>query len=306
LTSLNKRLIFRINQFGSTEKIGGIGPILCLTVFFLLTLFECSAQPALPSFRGAELVSSVNYDNVLEIKLQVYYSSLHLNIPEKEKVVLIRNDKNPNSKTISLDKEIELIDVWHPESNSNELDRTLGMKSVLYTTKLKIQKEYSDMEIMWASDRVQPMISNIRMENGDAIRLHVHLNNSKTNTHITHPFLGLFPYLTVKGMSIIKHIWNIPSYLQLGFFTPSILNILIEEEAKLESKEDGLKNAEFNSGFSEDQPAGKYFNFNKFNKEIQIDSLPIGNYILPISINEGDNQVKKTSHQAFYIIQSIY
>lgn len=258
-----------------------------------------------PTFRGAELLTNKTQENKLDVKLQVYYSSMHLKIPETENVVLYTNEKSAKAQTISLKKEIEILAVPSHRGKINQMEMQMGMKAVLYSAQIDLKRDHGDLDFLWQYDDFNSMISNIRKSAKDALSLLVHLNGSKSSFNFRTDFLGFFPHFTVVQNAISQDTWITPTPHIINYSTPYIVDQSLISKHKEESLINaGLKKAEFNEGFSEEQPLGKTFTYNRYNKELKIDSLPMGNYLLQFSIANGEDQFKKAQHQAFYLIQS--
>lgn len=291
--------------------------LLLIVLFVAIQNINCIAQNLSNntenSFLGAELFATPKEAGFNQITLKIFYSFIQSTVIDIETAYLLDKDSILPNKTIELKKVNEFIDVKYAVIENAQNNLPPGVKCITYTALLDASYTKKNYGIVWSYQGKLNVINNVDFTEMGSIALMVQLNNSATPVYNNIPSLNRLPVVKVNSATSGNYLLDVKEEgetdaVEIKFSTPlSFNNSLISKGISNSSISKKVldKKAKYRMGFSEEMPLGRAMVFDKQKREITINELPFGNYLIALSISDARNGTILSQHEAIFIIESI-
>lgn len=266
--------------------------MLRLVLLLFLPLFFIRSSTA--QFLGAEMAAHLLAPHELKIYLNTY-SSTASDIPESEWVSVFGSSDDQLLQQVKLAKQEESIDFNYPLLDSFKTGPPPQVYKVSYSATIRLTKPAA---IIWKQTGLPRMINNIIQNGEEALGLKVVISNPADTEFNVIPMLSRLPLLQVKTNHTGNFLLDIKEpgetdIVDVQLTTPWIFDPNEKEKSTSVAAADQA------------QALDKVISFDRQSREITIDKLPFGNYLLAFTISDQRNLKTLSSHQAVFLIQSI-
>lgn len=220
-------------------------------------------------------------------------------MPETETVSVVGGKATIKGNTAELKKEAEYIDVKYPFVAGKE-STPPAVKLVTYSTTVDMGKLHASCDITWIAATVSKILSNVELNNEDAISLTVHIDDVMKAINNNPPMLEHLPAYKVSSTATTTG--NIITRDNDGIDKVEVL--LSAPMIKGAAKGGKLTQANYRKGYSAAKPFAAACTYNKDDGAFVFDHPAFGNYLCAITITDYRNKEALSRHQAIFIISS--
>jgi len=265
--------------------------------------------------QGSELTALVSSPGKLHITLQVFYDAEQSSTPVMEKVLVLESKVMRTGDTVELKKESESIYNKFPPIGAGHKSAVI---SCIYSGDIEVGLFRTSYDVTWAYAGLPNEFSNVEINRGSAIALQVHIDDPVTESKNIVPLLAHQPLNKLAsnsstGFSIDVINADKADEIDISFIDPQVIpasesSILIPDTFQSGSVIAGratFKNIAYKQGYSSASPAGPKVFLNKQRREISYDHLPMGKYLLALSISDVRDKKQLNSHNAIFIFESV-